>query len=201
MQIPILAGFQIWQISFLKRDNVLNNVLLQLTFEYDCHLYANCLNCILTIYWKCLILQFSGCDMQPCVNIPIIRGVQKRTDTLWAKNNHILLKSILLELHFQHENHVDSILLSYFLIIYREFLLFQFLSRSICTHISIIRGVQNRRVTRGKEQLFSFKKCCLGSFFHWDESQLYANCLIYIPTVYHKSGLFQFFSRGICINF
>ena len=133
--------------------------------------------------------------------ISIIRGVQKRTDTLKAKNDHILLKSMLLELHFQHENNLDTINLSYVLIIYREFLLFQFFSRGICTHISIIRGVQNRRVTRGKEQLFSFKKCCLGSFFHWDESQLYANCLIYIPTVYLKYGLFQFFSRGICMNF
>ena len=139
--------------------------------------------------------------MQPCVNISIIRGVQKRTDTLRAKNDPILLKSMLLELHFQHENHVDTILSSSVLIIYREFLLFQFFSRGICTHISIITGVQNWRVTRRKEQLFSFKKCCLWNFFHWDESQFYANCLIYIPTVYRKCGLFQFFSRGICIDF
>ena len=44
--------------------------------------------------------------------------------------------------------------------------------------------------------MFSKKIFLLNLLFH-KEGHLYANCLLYIPTIYRKCHLFQFFSRGI----
>ena len=51
---------------------------LKLTFQDEGHLYAYCLLYILTIYYECLLFQFSGYDI--CMHIPILtKEVQKRT--------------------------------------------------------------------------------------------------------------------------
>ena len=97
-----------------------------------------------------------------CAHFHPKRGSKKDAAT---KNAHILLENIILKLHFQHEGHVDTILLSYIQSIYREFLLFQFFSHGIRTHIPIITGVQNKCITRRKTVIFFFKmlflKLCL----------------------------------------
>ena len=84
-------------------------------------MYAKRLIYILTIYCKCLLFQFLGCDIR--MQIPILTGVQKRTH-LRLKNGHtLLLKNVVLNLHFLHEGHVDVIFLIYILTVHRESLL------------------------------------------------------------------------------
>ena len=54
---------------------------------------------------------------------------------------------LFLKLNFQDENQLYASFLAFILAIYRECLLYQFLSRDIQIHIPILRRSQNRRIT------------------------------------------------------
>ena len=62
------------------------------------HLYSNCLFYILTIYRKCLLFQFLDCAV--CMQIPILREVQKERITC-SKNGRILKKKIIFDTYFR----------------------------------------------------------------------------------------------------
>ena len=57
-----------------------------------------------------------------------------------------------MKLHFQYEEHVDTIFLIHILTIYCEFFFFLFFSRVMRTHIAIRTGVQNRRISHRKHR-------------------------------------------------
>ena len=73
---------------------------------------------------------------------------------------------------------------------------FHFFSRGICMYIPILTGIQNGHISRLKNADFLLKMFFLKLLFR-DEGHLYANCLFYIPAIYPKCHLFQFYSRGI----
>ena len=125
-------------------------MLLRFNLQHDDLFCANFLKLILTINWECL---FSVLRLWHTYPYSRPKSASKK-DTFAAKNDHILL---IMKVYFQHEVHVDIILLSYILTIYREFLLFQFFSRDIPTHITIITGVQNKHITRRKTVIFFSK--------------------------------------------
>ena len=57
MDIPILTGVQKGHISSQKSPHILlKNLVLNLYFQHEGYLYANCLFYILIIYLKCPLL-------------------------------------------------------------------------------------------------------------------------------------------------
>ena len=66
----------------------------------------------------------------------------------------------------------------------------------VCIRIPILTGVQNEHISRRKDSVFLLKMFFLKLVFH-DVGHLYAKCLFYIPTIYAKSLIYQFLSRGI----
>ena len=156
--IPILTVVQNVPISHRKNSYILQK---NVVFEALFNLYGNYLSYILTIYCKCFTFQFLSRGIR--AYIYIITLIQKGHISGY-KHGHILLKNVLLKLHFQHEGHVD-VLLSYILTIYCIVPLFRFLSRGISIHVPIITGVQNRRITRQKNSHILQKKCCFWSSF------------------------------------
>ena len=84
------------------------------------------------------------------------------------------------------------------LTIYLKWHFFQFFSRGIRMHIPILTGVQNGRMILRKKSCFA-KKYFFLKFIFWDEDHLYANCKVYILTIYYKCLLFKFLVCGICM--
>ena len=75
---------------------------------------------------------------------------------------------------------------------------FHLFSRGIRIYIPILTGFQNEPQVTEKTVFFFFaKKMFLLKLLFHKEGHLNANCLLYIPTIYPKRHLFQFFSRGI----
>ena len=61
-----------------------------------------------------------------------------------------MIKTVLLNLKFQDEGHLNANLLIYIPTIYRECLLFQLFSGGIGKPIVILMGIQNERISRPK---------------------------------------------------
>ena len=77
MHIPILTGVPKGHITVEKiGSNLPKNVLLQLNFQGESHLDANCSFSILAIYRKWLLFQFLACCIH--IHIPILTGVHKK---------------------------------------------------------------------------------------------------------------------------
>ena len=112
------------------------------------------------------------------------------------KNGHILLRKVLLNLNFQDESHLYANSLIYILSFCLKCLIFQFFSRGIPKHISILTGVQKRRISCQKTGHLLLKNLPLMLKLH-DEGHLYSNLLFYILTIYRKCLLFQFLGAGI----
>ena len=87
-------------------------LVLKLFFRDESNLYGDYLSFILTINCKCFTFQFLTRGIR--AYIYIITLIQKGHISGY-KHGHILLKNVLLKLHFQYEGHVD-VLLSYYLL-------------------------------------------------------------------------------------
>ena len=85
------------------------------------------------------------------------------------------------------------------LTIYPKCHLFQFFSRGMRIHISILTAVQNERESHWKDSIFLLKNVFL-KFFFPDERHLYASCLFYILATYAKCLLLHFVSVRILMH-
>ena len=76
MHIVFLTGVQNGRIRRSKNVLILiKNVLLKMNFQNEGHSDAHCLLYVLSIYRKCFLFQFLGCDIR--MHIPILIAVEK----------------------------------------------------------------------------------------------------------------------------
>ena len=121
---------------------------MELVFQDEGHLYANCLFFILTVYRIYLLFQFFLHLWYTYTHSHPSRGSKGRISG-W-KNCHILLKNVLLRLNFQDEGHFYAICLFYILSFCLKCLPFQFLSCGMRMHILVLTGVQNGYINSWK---------------------------------------------------
>ena len=74
-------------------------------------------------------------------------GIGSKGTHYLLKNGHILLRKVLLKLNFQDKIHLYVNYLFYILSLCLKCLLFQFLSRGIPMHASILTGVQKGHIS------------------------------------------------------
>ena len=98
MHIPILTGAQNRSINRRKKQSyfVKKCSFLKLCFRDESHLYADCLFHILTIYPKCLLLQFFSRCIR--MHIPVLTGVQNGRISQPNTSPFLLKKMIFLKL-------------------------------------------------------------------------------------------------------
>lgn len=108
------------------------------------HLHANCLFYIITVYRKCLLLQFLGCSIH--MHISTLMGVRNRRITSWKKTVIPWKRKFFLKLNFQAKHHLDTYYLFYILAICLECLLFCILNWDISVHFAIVIEVQKGRI-------------------------------------------------------
>ena len=94
-----------------------------------------------------------------------------------------------LKICFRDEDHLNVNSPFYTLTVYAKCLLFQFFSRGIRMHISILTGVQNGRISLQRNNHIFLKNVPFEPFFFRDEGHLYANCLAYILSFCFKCFL------------
>ena len=121
------------------------------------------------------------------MHIPILTMVQKRT-TQWLKKWSCFAKKC--------ESNLYANCLFYILSFCLKCFIFHFFSCGIHTHIPILAGVQNGRISGYKNGHILLKNEPLKLHLQ-EEGHLHANCLFYILSFYPKFALSQFFSRKI----
>ena len=100
---------------------------------------------VLNIYRKCLLFRLFGCGIR--MHISILVAVEKGHITGW-KMVIFGLQNVLLKLNFQDKGHLYANCSFVISTIYPKCHLFQFYSRDILIHITILTGVQNGRISR-----------------------------------------------------
>ena len=137
--IPILIVNQKEHFTIKKWSYFANNCTFKAWFPRRMSFVCTFSFYILSLCLKWLLSQFFSYGIRR--HISILTRAQKQTINS-LKNGHIFRKNILLKLNFQGEGNLDVHFLIYFLIIYREWVLFQLFSRGIRMHISILTWVQ-----------------------------------------------------------
>ena len=112
------------------------------------------------------------------------------------KNDHILLKIVLLKHNFQDQGLLYANCLFYILTIYSKYFSFHYLSCGICMYIPILTGDQRGCIASEKKGHILIKNVLL-KLNILDGSHLYGNCLFYMLTIYHRCLFFQFWGCGI----
>ena len=149
---------------------------MNLNYQDEGHLYANCLLYVLTIYPKYLLLQFLTCGIR--MHIPILTGVQNG-DISWKKS-HILLKTFRFENWFLRWSTIYVNFLFYILTIFRIFDYFQFLGCGISMYyIPILTEIENGWISSWKNGHSLLKMYFLKLNFKV-QSHLDANSFFYI---------------------
>ena len=115
----------------------------------------------------------------------------------WSpKKQSYVKKNFFLWLYFRDEGHLYAKCLFDIFTIYPKCHRFNFFSRGIHMYIPILTGVQNGRISHLNDSVFLLNNVLFEASFPWWRS-LVCQLLVYIPTIYPKCHLFQFFSRGI----
>ena len=127
-------------------QNLLKNVLLNFTFQYEGQLYTNYFFHILAFYCKSLAFQFLSRVIQMHILIPT--GIQTERVRRWENSQILITKFYFWSFFSKMKGHLHGNFLFYILFIYHKCLLFQFISRGIGMHIPILTGVQNERISK-----------------------------------------------------
>ena len=125
-------------------------------------MYPNCLLHIVTIYLKCFLFEFFGCDIY--IHIPILTGFQNGW-IIRKKNNIFLLKNIFLKLIFRDECRLYARIFICILTIYCKCFLLQLLGCGIPMHIPILKGVQNGCISPRKNSNIFIKHFLFEALF------------------------------------
>ena len=99
-------------------------------------------------------------------------------------------------INYQNEGHLDVNFLIYILTIYGEYLMFQFFSRGIRTHIAILTGVQNGRISRQKTIIF-----CKKMFFLKLISEVKVTCIPVFYFIFSPFTLLAYSFRTLLVAY
>ena len=98
------------------------------------------------------------------MHIHFVTGLQNRRLS-FQKIINFSLKMFFLKICFRDEDHLYVNSSFYTLTVYAKCLLFQFFSRGIRMHISILTGVQNGRISLERDNHIFLKNVSFESFF------------------------------------